>query len=182
LNPTNREELVASIAAGNHVDYLFFYGEQKPASGVSETCLSQWYDSPFECDGIRYRTAEHYMMAMKARLFDDEEIHALILSAETPLEVKMLGRRVRNFDEALWREQRYSLVVRANLCKFSQHPELREFLLNTGEKILVEASMLDPIWGIGLSATHPSAMHPAAWRGENLLGFALMEVRSRLAG
>ena len=88
--------------------------------------------------------------------------------------------QVQGFDEAKWQAARYDIVVRGNLAKFSQNEALRSFLLNTGERVLVEASPVDPIWGIGLAANDPLAEQPAQWRGLNLLGFALMDVRRSL--
>ena len=121
------------------------------------------------------------MMAEKARLFRDDDALERILSAKSPAESKAIGRSVRGFVEADWQAHRYAAVVRGNLAKFSQHPELRSFLLATGNKVLVEASPVDRVWGIGLAATDSKAEDPLAWRGLNLLGFALVEVRRMLA-
>lgn len=76
--------------------------------------------------------------------------------------------------------EKSQVVVNGNLHKFGQNPELRDFLLSTGDKVLVEASPYDKIWGIGLDANNPDACAPKLWKGENLLGFALMEVRGLL--
>lgn len=121
------------------------------------------------------------MMAEKARLFGDLDSVAEILAAGNPGEAKKLGRAVRNFDEKIWRQNRSRIVVEANLLKFGQNPELAAFLLNTGGRVLVEASPVDRIWGIGLAADNPAAQNPNLWKGLNLLGFALMDVRGRLA-
>ena len=120
------------------------------------------------------------MMAGKARLFRDDEMLAEILASASPAEAKQVGRKIRNFDEAAWKAARFDIVVAGNLGKFGQNPALERFLLDTGERVLVEASPHDRIWGIGMDARDPGAMDPRAWRGSNLLGFALMEVRSRL--
>jgi ribA/ribD-fused uncharacterized protein len=161
--------------------YLFFWGHQPTRNdSVTKTCFSQWFEAGFDIDDIHYPTAEHYMMAEKARLFADEEIRSKILTATHPKQAKDYGRKVRNFDPVLWEEQRLSIVVRGNLAKFEQNPDLREFLLGTGDRILVEASPVDKIWGIGLAADHPDAMFPEKWPGLNLLGIALMEVRSKI--
>ena len=77
---------------------------------------------------------------------------------------------------------RYDLVVAANAAKFGRHAALKNFLLGTGTRVLVEASPTDTIWGIGLSAAQPEARYPSRWRGLNLLGFALMDVRTSLGG
>lgn len=127
-----------------------------------------------------YLYMEQYMMAGKAQLFGDEERRKDILACSDPKQIKALGRKVRGFDQAVWDKFKYSIVLNGNWCKFSQNRELREFLLSTGDSVLVEASPYDRIWGIQLSADAPEAQNPFGWRGENLLGFALMEVRDEL--
>ena len=175
------EELLIATQQGARPKYLFFWGHTPPADGsVSKCCFSQWFPSPFTVDGICYPTAEHFMMAAKARLSGDREIEEQILKPSHPKQAKELGRKVRGFDEATWIRERYRLVVEGNFAKFSQNPGLKEFLLGTGKRLLVEASPYDRIWGIGLAADHPDAEKPAAWNGLNLLGFALMEVRAML--
>jgi ribA/ribD-fused uncharacterized protein len=176
----SKEELVEYVNHGNKVKYVFFWGHQKPKSGVSKTCFSQWYESEFEIDGIKYKTAEHYMMAEKARLFGDTEIESKIVQALEPGEVKRLGRAVSNFDEEIWEDKRFEIVVCGNMAKFGQSHELQQYLFNTEDRVLVEASPVDNIWGIGLAVDDPRAENPNSWRGINLLGFALMEVRNRL--
>lgn len=167
--------------AGNHPDFLFFWGHRPGKPGVGyKSCLSQWFEAPFEVDGIEYPTAEHYMMAGKARLFNDTDALRAVLAASSPGAAKAAGRAVRGFDENRWLQYRWDIVVNANVAKFSQHPDLKQYLLGTGDQVLVEASPLDFIWGIGLAADDPDAPHPARWKGLNLLGFALMEVRAQL--
>ena len=174
-------ELVALTERGERIKYLFFWGHRPARDGsVGTGCLSQWWPSPFTVNGVEYATAEHWMMAGKARLFGDREALERILAAPHPRTAKTEGRKVRGFDEAVWARHRYELVVRGNKAKFGHHAELRDFLLGTGERVLVEASPTDRIWGIGMTAADESATEPAAWRGLNLLGFALMEVRSAL--
>lgn len=180
MNISNREQLIDHIRHGNRAKYVFFWGHQKPASGVSKTCFSQWYESPFVVDGVTYLTAEHYMMAEKARLFGDEQTRAKIVASTNPADAKKLGREVAGFDDRRWTERRFDIVVAANLEKFRQNPDLKSFLLGTGDRVLVEASPVDKIWGIGLAADDPNAENPAAWNGLNLLGFALMQVRDLL--
>lgn len=174
-------ELLAAIDAGEDVKYLFFWGHTaRPGAAPGKECLSQWYEAPFELDGHVYPTAEHWMMAGKARLFGDEETHAAILAARHPNEAKKLGRQVRGYDEAQWLARRFELVVQGNLAKFGQHPPLAAFLAQTSARVLVEASPVDVIWGIGLAPDDPRATEPSQWPGQNLLGFALMEVRASL--
>lgn len=179
--PTIRsvESLLAHLEAEAVVKYLYFWGHTG-AGQIGKEVFSQWYPAPFEVAGETYATAEHYMMAEKARLFGDETARRAILASTHPDQAKKLGRTVRNFEEVRWNAARFDIVVQGNAAKFGQHPALRAFLLSTGARVLVEASPVDPVWGIGLAQDHPQAANPAEWRGLNLLGFALMEVRARL--
>jgi hypothetical protein len=204
--------LLAAIKGGYRPDFLFFWGHSEPRgvegvgegakrregangrlvrpgtngrlapSSVTKACLSQWYPAPFEVGGVTYATAEHYMMAEKARLFRDMAAAERVLSTWRPDAAKRLGREVGGFDEETWAKHRFEIVVSGNTAKFEQHPELAAFLLDTGEKVLVEASPKDRIWGIGMAEDHPDVRRPTEWRGQNLLGFALMQVRARSRG
>ncbi|MFE0628387.1 NADAR family protein [Streptomyces sp. NPDC058864] len=177
----SRAALTELTARGVRPGYLFFWGHRPQRDGsVGAGCLSQWWPSEFTVDGIGYATAEHWMMAGKARLFDDERALAAILAAPHPNAAKKLGRQVRGFDNVTWERHREELVVEGNVAKFGQDPALRDYLLGTGSRVLVEASPVDRIWGIGLAAGEEAAADPARWRGLNLLGFALMEARQRL--
>ena len=147
---------------------------------MGKGCLSQWWPVEFTVDGARYASAEHFMMAAKALLFGDAETAERIRAVPHPRAAKDLGREVRGFDEKVWAERRSDMVVAGNLAKFGQHPELRDFLLGTGGRVLVEASPQDKIWGIGLTADDERAASPENWLGLNLLGFALMDVRRQL--
>ncbi len=161
--------------------FLFFWGHQPSKDRIiTKTCFSQWWESAFVLDGIEYKTAEHWMMAKKAQLFNDETYFEKIIDAKSPAEAKKLSREVQNYNENIWLENRYQIVKEGNFHKFSQHNDLKEFLLNTKERILVEASPVDAIWGIGLASDHNDANYPEKWKGLNLLGFALMEVRDEL--
>ncbi|NIF05843.1 NADAR family protein [Chryseobacterium sp. Tr-659] len=161
------------------IKYLFFWGHTTKDE-ITKSCFSQWYPGRLEENGIAYKTAEHYMMAGKARLFNDSEMEEKILQSATPNQAKSMGRKVKNFDPKLWDEHKYGIVKKGNLLKFSQNQKFRDFLLSTGEKVLVEASPYDKIWGIGMLETDARAHNPLLWNGENLLGFALMEVRDEL--
>lgn len=179
--PRTVEDLLAAVADGAEVEYLVFYGHAPEQDGsVGPSCLSQWWPAPFTVDGATFATAEHYMMWRKATLFGDAETAERILAAETPKEAKALGRKARDFDAATWEAARYDIVVDGSVAKFGQHDDLRAFLLGTGDRVLVEASPRDRIWGIGLGVHNPLAKDPARWRGRNLLGFALAEARDRL--
>jgi ribA/ribD-fused uncharacterized protein len=179
---TSREALVEALRAGARVKYLHFWGHRpRPDGRVGASCLSQWWPSPFTVDGVTYVTAEHWMMARKARLFGDAEAERRVLAADHPAQAKKSGRLVRGFDDAIWARERFGIVVEGSVHKFTAHADLREFLLGTCERVLVEASPVDRIWGIGLAADDPAAADPERWRGPNLLGFALMEARGRCA-
>ncbi|MDY7087122.1 MAG: NADAR family protein [Actinomycetota bacterium] len=173
---------LTAYACVNRVKYLFFWGHQPERDGSAGAgCLSQWWPSRFAADGHEFATAEHYMMWRKAVLFGDEVMAGRILAAPHPKVAKALGGRVANFRQDVWNANRYEIVVSGNRAKFTQHDELRDFLLTTGERVLVEASPLDRIWGIGLGRDDPRAADPRRWRGTNLLGFALMDVREELS-
>ena len=175
------EQLRRLVADGGQPKYLTFWGHRPLPSGqIGKGCLSQWWPVSFTVDGAIYASAEHFMMAAKALLFGDAEMADRIREAPHPRAAKDLGRQVRGFDEQVWAQRRYDLVVTGNLAKFGQHPDLRDFLDATGSRVLVEASPYDRIWGIGLTADHEHAIVPEHWRGLNLLGFALMEVRDQL--
>jgi ribA/ribD-fused uncharacterized protein len=175
------DELRVVIEAGAAVKYLHFWGHQpEPDGSAGKGCLSQWFVAPFEVAGERYATAEHWMMAEKARLFGDPDAERAAIDAPNPALAKAAGRTVGDFDDDVWARERFEIVVRGNVHKFAAHPDLREFLLRTGSRVLVEASPRDRLWGIGMGAENENAENPAAWRGLNLLGFALMEARERL--
>ena len=161
-----------------NIEYLFFWGHTpKSENRIDKSCFSQWYPTPFVAGNITYLTAEHWMMAKKALLFGDEVQLENILTSDSPAQAKKAGRAVKNFDAAVWQQNAYRFVVEGNRLKFSQHPALRQYLIDTKDVIIVEASPFDPIWGIG---TKDHQTDPFKWRGTNLLGFALMEVRASL--
>ncbi|MEU6822203.1 NADAR family protein [Streptomyces atriruber] len=175
------EALVGAVRAGEKIKYLHFWGHTPRRDGtLGASCLSQWWPAPFTVDGVEYATAEHWMMAAKARLFEDADAERAVLAARTPAEAKNAGRLVRDFDDAIWTRERFAVVAEGSRHKFASDPALRDFLVGTGSRVLVEASPLDRIWGIGLAADDPRADDPTKWRGPNLLGFALMEARTRL--
>lgn len=171
-----KQDVIQRFNDGEELEFLFFYGHYKKPQIGSE-CLSQFYDSSFYVDEFEYQTAEHWMMYNKAALFDPADVAERILASKTPMEAKNLGRRVGNFDPEVWDEEKFEIVVTGNIAKFWQHKDLQEFLLSTGDKILVEASPSDKIWGVGMSSEHEGITDPNYWKGENLLGFALMEAR-----
>lgn len=173
-----RDLIIERYNSGERLKFVFFWGHEPALDGsITKSCFSQWWDCVFTVDGVEYRTAEQYMMAQKALLFGDEKIRTEIMAAGHPKQFKDLGRRISGFDQAVWNRNCREIVTRGNVAKFSQNDDLREFLLNTDSRILVEASPYDTIWGIGMSADDTRCENPNLWRGTNFLGFCLMEAR-----
>ena len=149
--------------------------------------FSQWYPSVFKAkcrnidtmvdDDFTFHCAEQYMMAQKALLFGDIASFDKIMKAKTPREQKELGRKVGGFDVDIWNQQARSLVEMGNYAKFSQNQELQDYLLSSGDRILVEGAHYDPIWGVGLAWNDPKIQDSRNWKGTNWLGEALMTTR-----
>ena len=158
-------------------EFIFFWGHKGKKDQISKSCLSQWWPCNFKANNIEYNCAEQYMMSEKAKLFHDEDIYNLILKEKFQWNIKSYGRKIKNFNDEIWNKNKFNIVVQGNILKFSQNEELKKFLVETGNKILVEASPYDKIWGIGMGIDEPDVKDPNKWKGENLLGFALMEVR-----
>lgn len=175
-----KDMIIRRFNAGEKMKIVAFWGHTPNPGKMTKTCFSQWYACKFEVDGVMYHTAEQYMMAQKAILMGDTATCREIMAAFNPREYKKLGRKVRNFDPVLWDREKYNVVLRGNLAKFSQNPRLLEFLDSTGDSVLVEGSPYDAIWGVKLESKDPRVLNPNQWRGENLLGFALMETRDIL--
>lgn len=161
-------------------DFVFFWKDEDDKPYVSEKCLSQWYYAPFMVNNQWYSCAEQYMMAEKACLFGDYDIYQQILNQSDQMAIKKLGRMVHNFKEDIWQQHRSEIIKRANMAKFSQNKSLMDFLLSTGDRILVKASPYDVIYGVGIEEHNPNILDPHKWRGLNLLGFTLMEIRDML--
>ena len=176
----NKNGLIPSGRWLERGDFIFFWGHTAPEGVTTKACMSQWWPCRFEVDGITYNCAEQYMMAQKALLFGDKSIANAILDTDDPSKQKALGRLVSGYNERVWHENRDKIVWRGNYAKFTQNPELTQFLISTGDKILAEASPKDFIWGIGLAEHDFRATDPGLWRGENLLGFILMDVRQTI--
>lgn len=181
IPPYNLENLLRQFVNEEALEWLFFGEHVRDNAHVTQNCLSQWYSATFTVHDVSYKTAEHWKMARKANLFNDPTTFEHIIASQSPKAAKVLGRSVKNFSQSIWCEHKYQIVVNGNLHKFTQHPQLFEFLMNTGKCYLVQANPNDVIWGIGLSEDTPHLNDPTTWKGTNLLGFALMEVRHRLA-
>lgn len=177
----NLEWLLKKYDEGQALKFLYFWGHTpKNNQEPGKFYLSQWFTSPFEVDDTHYATAEHWMMACKAKLFQDEDMFSKIIQAKSPGTAKLLGRKVNNFEHTTWLQHRFDIVVLGNIHKFNQNQKMGHYLLQTDTRVLVEASPNDVIWGIGLDENAPSIHNPHSWKGTNLLGFALMVARDYL--
>ena len=140
--------------------------------------IGQWNMTPFkDNEGTEYNCAEQYMFARKAKLFNDFESLEKIMKSSSPREQQKLGREVKNFEQKIWDANKVGIVTLGNIFKFSQNKNLKEILLSTKGTILVEASPYDKIWGIGLGVEDKNITNMKKWKGENLLGFILTNVR-----
>ncbi|KAF2226333.1 hypothetical protein BDZ85DRAFT_315874 [Elsinoe ampelina] len=156
---------------------VFFWREFEPTYGF----LSQWYECPFEVDGVKYWHAEQWMMMQKAKLFGDEEAIEAMKKTKEPRKHQGMGRKVKGYDGGKWDEHKSRIVEEGNYHKFTKTPAkegLKQLLLDTGDRELVEASPFDRIWGVGFKAD-VAEQSRAAW-GENLLGKAIMKVRDQI--
>ena len=142
--------------------------------------LSNWYMSDFTIGGISFTSMEQYMMYKKAVCFDDKEIAARILATDDVAEIKKLGRLVKGYNDNVWNGVRQITIYEGLLAKFSQNEELKNMLFSTGDAMLAECAVHDRIWGIGLSMTDPDRHDIRKWKGQNLLGYALMKTREKL--
>lgn len=155
-------------------NYLFFWRQA--------SYLSNWHTCYFTIDGITFNCIEQWMMYAKAILFNDTEIAQEILNETDPYVQKMYGREVRNFKKDVWDKEGFDIVVAGLIEKFNQNQELKDMLLATNDLHIVEASPVDFIWGIGMAENHPDIMDKSKWKGQNLLGEALMKTRSIIRG
>ena len=155
-------------------NFIYFW---KPSD--NNGFLGNWYESPFIKNGIHFINNEQYFMWGKQQLFDQTNVllEKNILETSNPSVIKKLGRFVKNFNQTVWDTKKYEIMKIGLIEKFSQNTELKKALLATNDSILVEASPYDTIWGIGLSEEDAKTNK---WRGDNLLGKALMDVRNIL--
>lgn len=177
----NIDWLTERFESGDTLKFIFFWGHtDNNNETIGKFCFSQWFECPYTVGNITYKTSEHWMMAQKALLFNDHASFNKIINCFKPGEAKEIGRQIIGFDDKIWDDYKYRIVKQGNIHKFNQNPDFADYLLKTDYRILVEASPVDKIWGIGLSKDSPDIKNIYAWRGQNLLGFALMEVRDFL--
>jgi ribA/ribD-fused uncharacterized protein len=152
--------------------HLFFY--------KTKECFSNFYKAQFVYMDKTFPTSEHAFMWAKAKYFDAHDYADKILETPDPMDAKYLGRLVPNYKEDVWDTVREEFMFQACLAKFSQNEGCKSCLLGTGDRILVEASPTDKIWGIGLDENNPEIYITERWQGRNLLGIVLMRVRDEL--
>ncbi|BFM48196.1 NADAR family protein [Marinomonas sp. THO17] len=140
--------------------------------------FSQWEPCLFKIEGTTFNSAEQYMMYKKAILFNDQNAAGLILSSDDPKQQKAIGRLIKNYDDTIWESHREEIVYTGNEAKFSQNPKFMKKLLKTAPSLLVESSPVDTIWGVGLHKTDPLILEQKNWKGLNLLGKILTQLRS----
>ena len=142
--------------------------------------LSNWYPSKFTVDDVNFSSMEQYMMYKKAVCFRDKDTADRILATNDVAEIKALGRLVADYNESYWNGVRQIVVFEGLIAKFSQNEDLKKLLKATETAVLAECAVKDRIWGIGLSMKDSERFEIDKWKGQNLLGYALMMVRERL--
>ena len=160
---------------GQWHDAVFFHLPDEP-SGY----LSNWYPAAFDLDGITFSSSEQYIMYRKCLLFDDHVSAASILATNDPAKQQSIGRDAGNFDPTVWNGMKQTIAFRGLMAKFSQNEDLKQQLLSTGDAYLVECAYKDVIWACGIRLHEDERRDIRKWRGQNILGFTLMEVRDAL--
>ena len=150
--------------------FVFFFGSY----------MSQWALRDIVIEKVTYNCCEQFMMACKAVLFKDVRMWNKIMGAKDPAMQKKYGRMVENFDEKKWNKVARDIVYKANYAKFTQHEDLKEKLIATGDKTIVEASPCEAVWGVRLRATDKRILDPKNWQGTNWLGLVIMKVSDNI--
>ena len=170
-------EIVATNSENKDENFIFFYH--------SNHCLSNFYKCNFTVDGKRFTSTEQYFHFKKATLFKDGNMARNILATDNPMTQKICGRRVKKIDVKIWDSVRYSIMTTGLFAKFSQNQKLKNYIVRQYRDCqsvrFVEASPYDTLWGIGLNMYHPNIYIPSKWRGQNLLGICLDDVRKKLS-
>lgn len=155
---------------------VFFHLPYEPAG-----FLSNWFLSDFVSDGIRYTSAEQYIMHQKCLLFEDYASAFSVMKTDRPEQQQKIARGAKNYNETVWNGMRQIVLTKALLAKFSQNPDLKKKLLATKDCYLVECARSDKIWACGIGLYDERKNHIDNWCGKNILGFSLMQVRSLLS-
>lgn len=163
------------LISGRQVDAVFFHLPEEPYG-----FLSNWYLSPFDLDGIHYSSMEQYIMYQKCILFGDQDTAQKVLLTDDPSEQQKLGKLCTGYINGVWAGARQAIAVRGLLAKFSQNADLKKQLMDTKDAYLVECAHSDKIWACGIRLNESERFDASKWQGQNILGFALMAVRSML--
>lgn len=184
---------------------VFAFKSERP--GNPGNVFSNWYPAnftmpdrtysalgrTFQIPANSYTSTEQGMMEAKALCFGEPTVAERIMCPVPQLttdqwhkyqaSIKRLGGpgSIRNYNDDEWHAVRYQIVKDLNRQKFAQNPHLLQELLDTGGQILAEGAPYDKIWGVGLSTTSPQIQNPDQWKGLNLLGKLLMELREELS-
>lgn len=153
-------------------DFVFFYGNKDN--------FSNFYKTNFTVEGVTFCCGEQFVMYSKAMLFKDYDIAEKIMSETAPAKMKALGRKVKNFDDEVWADNRENMTYIGLLAKYKQNQDLMAELLSTGNREIVEASPRDKVWGIGMGVGNTEIEDKDKWKGQNILGKILMKVRDHI--
>jgi ribA/ribD-fused uncharacterized protein len=173
--PTKRKLRKAQEGGAEPEPLLFFGGD--PSHGPNYN-FSNMSEHPIDIDGAKYATVEHYVQAMKAKEFEDDEVFNKIIKAKTAKAAKAAGNNVKGVVTEVWDSKKDEIMDKATRAKFVQHPELRKQLQESGDKVIGYADPRDTYWGIGTSRDMDKSNIPSKWRGLNKLGGMLMTLRS----
>ena len=154
---------------------VFFHKPEEPFG-----FLSNWYKSPFVLDGTRFTSSEQYIMYRKCLLFGDSVSAMAVLATDDVAKQQAIGRKATGYNEHVWAGSRQIVAYRGLMAKFGQNEELRKQLLATEDAVLVECAASDRVWACGIRLNDPKRFDASNWTGENILGFALMEVRENM--
>lgn len=173
--------LIQQIITGETPSYTCFLSDRCMQNADWDTnCFNENYYAPFKVEGIVYNTVQHWLMAQKAALFYDAVSMEKIIACKTAAHAKLLGSQIKQVDEDVWLANAYALVVKGNVHKFAQHGTLKQKLINTSHSIIVAITPNDCLWGNGMNYQPNQPFNPIKWKGANLLGYALMDVRDIL--
>ena len=144
--------------------------------------LSNWYASPFDLDGVHFSLTEQYIMYWKCMTFGDKTSAQSILTTDDTEKQQAIGRQASGYIGSVWAGMRQLVAYQGLMAKFSQNPDLKQKLLDTGDAWLVECAGSDRVWACGIRLYDDKRFDASNWTGDNILGFTLMEVRRELSG
>ena len=155
---------------------IYFYGLKNKFDYMSNFYKTKFTDK----NNIQYNCSEQYFMYHKCKTFDPDNTLLLesILTETSPTKIKKYGREVQNFNDTIWKEKRYNIMLEAIRLKFNQNEIIKQKLIETKSKILYEASKNDKIWGIGFYDKDAILITDKSKLGQKLLGNALIKIIS----